>query len=82
MSNNANATVVSQIESMTGFFFGGGDQNMLRKCLMVENNLFLIKIKKFISKELVIILLLHWLLSLENFHKELLLVVLAQGKNL
>ncbi len=37
ISNNADPAVISQINSMTGFFFGGGDQTRLITCLMNSN---------------------------------------------
>lgn len=38
ISNNSSATVVSQINSMTGFIFGGGDQSRLINCFFLTNS--------------------------------------------
>jgi cyanophycinase len=37
ISNNASAAVVNQINGMTGFFFGGGDQSRLITCFYLAN---------------------------------------------
>lgn len=37
IGNNSSQTVVSQINSMTGFFFGGGDQSRLITCFFLSN---------------------------------------------
>lgn len=37
ISNNSSSTVVSQINSMTGFFFGGGDQGRLITCFFLTS---------------------------------------------
>ncbi|MFE2917647.1 cyanophycinase [Kitasatospora indigofera] len=38
ISNNSSQTVINQINSMTGFFFGGGDQSRLVQTLMKSDN--------------------------------------------
>ena len=37
IGNNASPTVVNQINGMTGFFFGGGDQSRLVTCFFLSN---------------------------------------------
>jgi cyanophycinase len=37
ISNNSSQTVVNQINGMTGFFFGGGDQSRLITCFFLAN---------------------------------------------
>jgi cyanophycinase len=37
ISNNSSQTVINQINSMTGFFFGGGDQSRLITCFFLAN---------------------------------------------
>lgn len=37
IGNNSSQTVVNQINSMTGFFFGGGDQSRLITCFFLAN---------------------------------------------
>jgi cyanophycinase len=37
IANNGSATVVNQINGMTGFFFGGGDQSRLITCFFLAN---------------------------------------------